>query len=95
MIQGRLTWYETTHRLKRKNERALILFRQSGLFVSDHAVAPILGHLSVVSGALAVWIPTIVSTVPKGQVHQGPGWRTDQQIRNPNHRQGPRGYHGS
>ena len=49
----------------------LILFNQSGLFVSDHAVAPILVHssvalgaqtTSVVSGAPKGWIRTVVST---------------------------------
>jgi hypothetical protein len=38
MIKEGLTWYEITHRLKRKNGHMFILFRQSGLFVSDHAV---------------------------------------------------------
>jgi hypothetical protein len=41
----------------------LILFRQSGLFVSDHAVTSILGHMPVASeAALMVWTCTIIST---------------------------------
>jgi hypothetical protein len=43
----------------------LILFSESGLFVSSHAVAPFLSHSAVVLRAPPVWTRTVVSTFAK------------------------------
>jgi hypothetical protein len=44
----------------------LILFRQSGLFVSDHAVVFFLaGHLLVLSQTSTFWMTTVISTLSK------------------------------
>jgi hypothetical protein len=47
----------------------LILFKQSGLFASSHAVALVLGHTPVVSRTPTVWTRTVISTTETAGKH--------------------------